>query len=292
MVVYRNAFSGDFRHANPAQIDECLSSWAVPPSLPVFVPLLRLGRQIVVRAWTEEELMDAGGVAPARRDDFEHLRLHVEAVWSLQLPGLAPGRAITLPGERAATWAVYVARVADGLVTLVRADLPAERYEGLRARALSVLDAPPGEASAGITREVALRLGAPATLGEPFAESIARPLTAEDRDLVERFQAGEAAYYLNEPTRRPVVGVVIGGQLVSVAHSARRTTEACELGIDTMPEARRRGFALAATLVWTRAVTGEGLVPLYSALAENRASLALAHAAGYRPFAHAAYIDE
>jgi RimJ/RimL family protein N-acetyltransferase len=68
--------------------------------------------------------------------------------------------------------------------------------------------------------------------------------------------------------------------------------EACELGIDTLPEARRRGYALAATIVWTRAVMQEGLVPLYSALAENTASLRLAAVAGYRVFARIASFEE
>ena len=78
----------------------------------------------------------------------------------------------------------------------------------------------------------------------------------------------------------------IPGRVVSLAHSSRRTHEACELGVDTLPEARRRGYALAVTTLWARMVLQEGLVPLYSALAGNRASLALAAAAGYRVFAH------
>jgi len=78
---------------------------------------------------------------------------------------------------------------------------------------------------------------------------------------------------------------------MSLAHSSRRTKEACELGIDTLPEARRRGYALAATILWTRAVIQEGLVPLYSALAENTASLRLAAAAGYRVFARVAIVE-
>jgi len=85
--------------------------------------------------------------------------------------------------------------------------------------------------------------------------------------------------------------VVIADQLLSLAHSFRRTREACELGIDTVPEARRKGYALAATILWTRAVLQEGLVPIYSALAENTASLRLADAAGYRAFARIASFE-
>ena len=64
------------------------------------------------------------------------------------------------------------------------------------------------------------------------------------------------------------------------------------MGIDTLPEARRRGYALAATIVWAQTVLREGLVPIYSALAENTASLRLAAAAGYRPFARVATFEE
>jgi hypothetical protein len=42
--------------------------------------------------------------------------------------------------------------------------------------------------------------------------------------------------------------------------------------------------------MWTEAVLAEGLLPIYSAHMENAASLALAHAAGFRELARAAYI--
>ncbi len=79
--------------------------------------------------------------------------------------------------------------------------------------------------------------------------------------------------------------------LLSLAHSSRRTVEACELGIDTLPEARRRGYALMATVVWAATVVQEGLVPIYSAFMTNTASLRLAAAAGYRIFASGATIQ-
>ena len=51
-------------------------------------------------------------------------------------------------------------------------------------------------------------------------------------------------------------------------------------------------MTLAATVVWAALVAGEGLAPIYSAFAENAASLALAVAAGYRPFARAAQVSQ
>ncbi len=115
-----------------------------------------------------------------------------------------------------------------------------------------------------------------------------RTLSPADDPLIEAFEPGSAAYFA-ELRRAPVIGVEADGQLVCIAHSSRRTAAACELGIDTLPQARRHGYALLATVQWAEAVAAEGLVPLYSASAENTASLALAAAAGYRPFARAAY---
>jgi hypothetical protein len=111
---------------------------------------------------------------------------------------------------------------------------------------------------------------------------LARLLTAEDVPRIEAFEAGSASYFL-DPMRAPCLGVVIDDQLMSVAHSSCRTAEACELGINTLPDARRRGYAAAATALWTAAVRDLQLIPIYSAFAWNSASLHLATSIGYRP---------
>ena len=108
----------------------------------------------------------------------------------------------------------------------------------------------------------------------------ARLLTTDDIVLLEAFEAGSASYYLN-PSCAPCIGVIVDGRLVSVAHSSRRTTAACELGINTVPGARRQGYATAATRAWTQAIQQEGLTPIYSAFAYNTASLRLAATVGY-----------
>ena len=123
------------------------------------------------------------------------------------------------------------------------------------------------------------------------AQHIARLLTPDDQAVVELFDPGDSEYYFH-PARRPLIGVFVAGRLLSLAHSSRRTAQACELGIETLPAARRKGYALAATLLWAAEVTQEALVPFYSASAENTASLGVASAAGYRAFARAAIIEE
>jgi hypothetical protein len=215
------------------------------------------------------------------------LRLHVEAVWGVKLPPLEADDLILLPESLQPDWRLYVADLGEERITIWRPGLaPAERAALLSRLAevqhLPVEDTPPQ----GVSREVALRLDAAPALDLATARQIARQLGPDDYALLEAFWPGEAAGLLR-PAARPLLGVVIAGRLLTLAHSSRRTAEACELGIDTLTEARRRGYALAATVAWSASVQAEGLVPIYSAFAANTASLRLAHAAGYRPFARA-----
>lgn len=220
-------------------------------------------------------------------DDRTLLRLHVEAVWGVQLPPVTELDLTLLPESVRPDWRLYAAGIAGSTIAIWRPDVQLAEREHLLMRLCEVAALPPGSAlPPGIDHEVALRLAAEPAVTLDAAGRIARTLAPVDRALLEQFEPGSAAYYLQEQ-RRPLIGVVVAGQLVSVAHSSRRTARACELGIDTLAEARRRGYALAATVVWSAALHQEGLVPIYSALAENTASLKLARAAGYREFAHA-----
>lgn len=227
------------------------------------------------------------------------LRLHVEAGWGVRLPPLvAGGEHACLPGGAVPEWAVYVALFGTfgerppggGERVRVRRDVGAapETLAPLWAAADAALDA--DSSPLGITREVALHLAAPLKLDVEAASAQARPLGARDRAAVEAFEPGESPYYLDAPQRAPVIGAFLDARLAAIAHSSRRTAQACELGVDTAAWARRQGLGLAVTTLWTAGIRDEGLVPLYSARAENVASLALAHAAGYRPFARAAYL--
>lgn len=219
------------------------------------------------------------------------LRLHVEAVWGVHLPPIVQNDIEVLPGSVQPSWKLLVAEVANGRVHIWRSDVIDRDRKALLTRANEATILPStASAAPGVSREVAFHLAAQPVLDIARAQEIARPLTPRDRSLVESFQRDLGELYLHVE-KRPLIGVIIDGRLVSLAHSSRRTLEACELGVETLPEARRRGYALAATVMWTRMVLQEGLVPLYSALADNKASLALAAAAGYRMFAYAATIE-
>ncbi|HEY6407219.1 MAG TPA: GNAT family N-acetyltransferase [Ktedonobacteraceae bacterium] len=219
------------------------------------------------------------------------LRLHVEAVWGVRLPSITQSDVMLLPESQRPSWKVCAAEIPGERVHIWRIGIDAIEREELLASAYEALPLPPmAAAAAGINRDIALRQVAPPSLDVESAQLIARPLTPHDEKLLETFQPGSAEYFL-QPDCRPLTGVIVDGRLLSLAHSSRRTSEACELGIDTLPEARRRGYALAATVLWAATVSQEGLVPLYSTSVENEASLGLAAAAGYRVFAKVATVE-
>ena len=218
------------------------------------------------------------------------LRLHVEAAWNVRLPPIEQNDVSLLPGGHRPYWKLCAAAMDGNHVHIWRPDASASEREALLKRAHEALNLPPTVAAAtGISREVAFHQVESPALGIETARRMAHLLTSRDRSLLRTFQPNSEDYYLH-PDRRPLFGVVIEGRLLSLAHSSRRTPEACELGITTLPAARRKGYALAATILWAAAVNQEGLVPIYSALVKNAASLNLANAAGYRIFAHIATV--
>ena len=222
--------------------------------------------------------------------ESELLRLHIEAVWGVLLPPLVHNECELLPTSNRPIWRLYVADIAAARIYIWHPDVVGGEREALRSRASAVLASPPASASlVGVKREVALAFTASPALELNAAHGIARPLSVQDQALIERFESGSSSYMLH-PAKRPLIGVVDSSGLLCIAHSSRRTDVACELGIETLPSARRKGYALAATILWTHAVLQEGLVPIYSTFAENTPSLNLAAEAGYRAFVHGATV--
>jgi hypothetical protein len=220
--------------------------------------------------------------------DLEFLRRHIEAVWDVRVPPLAPGDNDLPPGPAAPPWSLHLSHLANAAVVRCWGwAVPQEARSALLARAEEALARPASETvGPGITREVILRREAAPRLSPAEAARRARPFTAHDAAAL---RASRIAPRL-EPATAPQCGVVVDGEVMALAHSSRRTAFACELGVETVPHARRSGYALAATMLWAEAVLAEGLLPIYSAHLENAASLALAHAAGFRELARAAYI--
>lgn len=224
---------------------------------------------------------------PTPLTDRELLRLHLEAVWTISVPPVVGG-CVNLRDAQP-PWPLYLAHFTGDEVAIWRRDVLSDHRVALLRRghqAPIVFNA-----AIGMRREVVLR--PPATLPDAplpvdARTPAARRLAADDAALLEAFEPGESGYYL-DPARTPLIGVIVDGRLVSVAHSSRRTPAACELGINTLPNARRHGYARACVIAWTRAVLAEGLTPIYSAFSANSASLALAASCGYTPAIQGAY---
>jgi RimJ/RimL family protein N-acetyltransferase len=217
------------------------------------------------------------------RADRTLLRLHIEAVWDIQIPPIIQNNVNILSNSSQPPWLLYVAHLANEHIYIWHSNIDYATRQALLAQAENAATYPIETSIDSIEREVAFRFTGESSMTLAQAQQLTRPITADEQNMVEAFQAGAAKYFF-APGRGPLYGISIDGRLLSIAHSSRRTAEACELGIETQPEARRQGYALASTILWTHGVLREGLVPLYSALAENTASLALAEAAGYRIF--------
>jgi hypothetical protein len=150
-------------------------------------------------------------------------------------------------------------------------------------------------AVSGIRHEVVFRLQQSPATAATKESIVLRSLRGSDHDLIEEFERDSSGYFLDAERRPAVAAFVADGQqqkVAAIAHSSRRTAQACELGVNTAAWARRRGMGLAVTILWSSIVVEqEKRIPIYSAAAENEASLALARAAGYRPIARATYVS-
>lgn len=213
----------------------------------------------------------------------ELLRLHLEAGWGISVPPIEGASVDLEPDGPLPPWSLYLAHMPGDEVAIWRPDVLSNHRLALLRRGHEA--DPLFHPAIGMRREVVLR--APAI--PPAAPSHAtRPLSHTDAALIEAFEDGSASYFL-DPRRGPCIGVIMNGCLASIAHCSRRTAAACELGINTAPDARRQGYARAATLAWTQAIIEEGLTPIYSARASNTASLRLAVSCGYAPVIAGAY---
>lgn len=209
----------------------------------------------------------------------ELLRLHLEAVWDLSLPAFDEPLHEFVVTRSLPPWPLYLGTLAQEQVTLWHPEVgPEQRLRYLEdARKADVV----WNSRVRMRREVVFQTPIISQERQAQAQQLARVLTADDADLLNAMWPDEAPIVL-KPQKAPYIGVIVDGRLVSVARSSRQTPAACELGIDTIPEARQQGYAAAATILWTAIVQQKGLVPIYSAFAWNTASLHLAESIGYR----------
>ncbi len=210
----------------------------------------------------------------------ELLRLHLEAVWDLTLPALDDPLHEFVVTQSLPPWSLYLGTFAQEQVALWHPEAgPEQRLWYLEdARTAGVV----WDQAVRMRREVVFHAPLISPQQQAQAQQRARVLTANDVDLLNAMWPEEAPIVLKSQ-KAPYIGVIVDGRLVSLANSSRQTSSACELSIDTIPEVRRRGYAAAATTLWTAIVQQKGLVPIYSAFAWNTASLRLAESIGYMP---------
>ena len=132
----------------------------------------------------------------------------------------------------------------------------------------------------------------------PEPSDNARPLSAEDYPCYREFflQMNPGAdvdgwlkdYFDGMVSEQLCCGVFIEGKLVSCTDAPSvpyLSGEVCEIGINTLPEYRGRGYAAGAcALAMHNSVLG-GKCPIWSTGADNTASQRLAEKLGFRKFA-------
>ena len=85
-----------------------------------------------------------------------------------------------------------------------------------------------------------------------------------------------------------VYGVIADGQIVSLAYAHRTgllENRVADLGVETAPAYRHRGYAKTAVSAVTAHVTERGGEGLYGCAVDNKASIATARSVGYVPYA-------
>lgn len=103
-----------------------------------------------------------------------------------------------------------------------------------------------------------------------------------DLDVPTHWEADEWALLMSGAAG-PWAALVDGARVVSIAHCARWTERAAEVGVRTEDAWRGRGLAPVVVRAWTALLAGHNKVLFYSAAEENVASHRVAARCGGRP---------
>ena len=82
--------------------------------------------------------------------------------------------------------------------------------------------------------------------------------------------------YLHIIDLQPCVAKVVDGRAVAACRTVRKTSAAVEAGVDTIEPFRRKGYGAYTVAAWASSVWSKGLVPCYSTISGNVASIGLA----------------
>jgi GNAT superfamily N-acetyltransferase len=121
--------------------------------------------------------------------------------------------------------------------------------------------------------------GAPAHRGAARAD--VRVLEPDEDVPVVHLPADLRDEFARARRHPPLVAALVDGRAVAFAYVPWQTETLCDLSIDTAPGYRRRGLAAAASARLIDEVRRLGKQPVWGAVADNRASLALARRLGF-----------
>jgi hypothetical protein len=221
------------------------------------------------------------------------LRQHANVLFRMD----ASARMIGLnePGDEQAPRA-FLARGRVSCLAWFRADVPEATVEECR---MIVSDLPPWDGEppdpslyerlrVAVARDgpIASEEGGPAY---QFGEHIELP-NGHDVRLIDETSAHLLDRYFPYTRsvlafRRPVVGAIVDGCVVSACFSARSRPTACEAGVATEEPYRGRGLAPLVVSAWRDTVEREGCRPLYSTSWSNRGSRQVAGKLRLIPYA-------
>jgi len=118
-----------------------------------------------------------------------------------------------------------------------------------------------------------------------------RLLTTADWPLLESAPAG-----LQGPNPRRalfemhVAGAVVDDRLVAIAQYVAQSARYGEIGVHTLPEYRRRGFATAVASLIAQVIQAQGRIPVWSCGEGNAPSLRVAQKLGFTETTRRVYI--
>ena len=225
---------------------------------------------------------------------LELMHLHIETLFTHDTAGRMLH--VNEPGGKNAP-RFFIGQTADGAVIRFRHDVDDETKRALEAAAnddaLRTLDSPPSS-----TRydELLGRVAPVNSIWSGPAFSFPNRLTQPANTVL----VTDANSHLLTPlleawipdarTGQPLFAVVVDGQAVSVCCTVRRTADAHEAGVETVPAFRGHGYAARVVASWAQAVRDMGQVPLYSTSWQNDASRTVARKLGLIQFGNDLHI--
>ena len=187
----------------------------------------------------------------------------------------------------------FLGRTSDGIITRVRYDIGQSVREELEAASKEdALGTEEPDSPIDPTRyEEILARSAPVenvSTGPAFCFPRELPPSVGIMLITDRnahvLEALLAPWFPDVAASYPLFALTVDGNAVSVCGSVRRTLEADEAGVETVPAYRGHGYAALVVAAWARAVRDLEREPLYSTSWQNETSRAVARKLGLIQF--------